>query len=108
MPRSVKEGKGQHAVLEGEYNEYNSSQLTHCEIIRFMANDFQHREYANSGLRGRSPAPSNASQSENADLLNCGGLCDDDLEDIRPAVEEVGSPGLISHGNEVSVVRDRN
>ena len=76
----------------------------HCEIIRFTANDFRRREYANSGLRARSPASSNASQLENADPLNCGGLCDDDLEDICPAIE-VGNLGHISCGTEVSVVR---
>jgi hypothetical protein len=94
-------------MLEGEMcmirNDYNSSQLMHCEIIRFTAEDFHCKKYAKSGLRARSPSnTTELSQSEDADPFEHGGLCDDDLEDVQPAVVE--GPSYLSCGNEVSVV----
>ena len=58
--------------------------------LRLTMQDFGCK-YANSGLRPRPPTPPNAAhdqQEEIADLFEFGGLCDDDIEEMRPTIVE--------------------
>ena len=58
--------------------------------------DLRCKNYANSGLRAQSLTPPNATElrqpEEVADPFKSGGLCDDDLEDVRPVIVESKGP----------------
>jgi hypothetical protein len=67
--------------------------------------DLRCKKYANAGLRVQTLTPPNATElrqsEEVADPFEGGGLCDDDLEDVRPTIVEHEGLQYPSCGNEV-------
>ncbi|KAF8260211.1 hypothetical protein EI94DRAFT_1706466 [Lactarius quietus] len=63
--------------------------LTGGNVGRFTAEDLRCKNYANSSLRARYLTPPDAAepqQSSVADPFDFGGLCDDDLDNVRPVL----------------------
>ncbi|KAN0134486.1 hypothetical protein V8E53_007632 [Lactarius tabidus] len=87
---------------------------------KLSTQEFMCKKYANAGLRPWPPTPHNAAhnqQGDTADPFEFGGLCDDDIEDMHPAI--VDGPRTVvlvdrsdltkpSRSNELVKVRSRN
>ncbi|KAF8259013.1 hypothetical protein EI94DRAFT_1790722 [Lactarius quietus] len=82
-------------------------QLSKHVVKGFTTQDLHCKNYASSGLREQSLTPPDVSLSQITDQFVLGGLCNDDLEDARPAMVEQSPRDITSRRNEMVTIGEK-